>query len=306
MAHTVFQRPGRFWKGNLHTHSTRSDGYLSPEQVCAVYRRAGYHFLAITDHFSDHYGYPITDASACQTADFITLRGAELHAPQTELGEDWHIVAVGLPSDFAPNAPDETGPRLAARALSAGAFVFAAHPAWYSLSESDIRSLGPIHGVEVFNGTSRDDNDRADSWYIVDRLLASGARYYILATDDAHFAPTRDDACVGWVMVKSESLSAESILSALKRGDYYASAGPEIYDVQIADGKVIVECSPATHIFISGRGTDFNSVRGTNLVRAELPLANWKGWQGPYVRVTVRDAWGRRAWTNALYLDESL
>lgn len=28
---TLFETPGRFWRGNLHTHSTRSDGILAPE-----------------------------------------------------------------------------------------------------------------------------------------------------------------------------------------------------------------------------------------------------------------------------------
>ncbi len=39
---TPFSKPGRFYKGNLHTHSTRSDGGLSPEAVCAFYRRMGF------------------------------------------------------------------------------------------------------------------------------------------------------------------------------------------------------------------------------------------------------------------------
>ena len=37
-----FAGPGRFYKGNLHTHSTRSDGAHDPETVCALYREAGY------------------------------------------------------------------------------------------------------------------------------------------------------------------------------------------------------------------------------------------------------------------------
>ena len=28
-----FSTPGRFWRGNLHTHSNRSDGALTPERV---------------------------------------------------------------------------------------------------------------------------------------------------------------------------------------------------------------------------------------------------------------------------------
>jgi len=48
---TPFSRPGRFWRGNLHTHSTRSDGLRSPEEVCRFYATAGYDFLVLTEHF---------------------------------------------------------------------------------------------------------------------------------------------------------------------------------------------------------------------------------------------------------------
>ena len=41
-----FSTPGRFWRGNLHTHSHRSDGALAPEQVVDAYKRAGYDFVA--------------------------------------------------------------------------------------------------------------------------------------------------------------------------------------------------------------------------------------------------------------------
>ncbi|HUU43116.1 MAG TPA: PHP domain-containing protein, partial [Planctomycetota bacterium] len=45
-----FRAPGRWWRGNLHTHTTRSDGELSPDETAAAYRSLGYDFLAITDH----------------------------------------------------------------------------------------------------------------------------------------------------------------------------------------------------------------------------------------------------------------
>ena len=47
---SAFTAPGRFWRGNLHTHSTRSDGVLSPQEVCRRYPDEGYDFLALTDH----------------------------------------------------------------------------------------------------------------------------------------------------------------------------------------------------------------------------------------------------------------
>ena len=127
MDNLPFRKPGRFYRGNLHTHSNRSDGELPPEEVIAAYRAQGYDFLALTDHFLPQYHFQITDTRRFRDARFTTLPGAELHAPQTSAGRLWHIVAVGLPHDFAPPTPDETGPALAARAAAAGAFVGSAH-----------------------------------------------------------------------------------------------------------------------------------------------------------------------------------
>jgi hypothetical protein len=42
--------PGRYWKGNLHTHSLWTDGTEFPELIAAWYRDHGYNFLAVTEH----------------------------------------------------------------------------------------------------------------------------------------------------------------------------------------------------------------------------------------------------------------
>jgi histidinol phosphatase-like PHP family hydrolase len=81
MNNLPFRKPGRFYRGNLHTHSNRSDGELPPEEVIAAYRAQGYDFLALTDHFLPQYHFPITDTRAFRDARFTTLPGAELHAP---------------------------------------------------------------------------------------------------------------------------------------------------------------------------------------------------------------------------------
>ncbi|MES2814667.1 MAG: phosphotransferase, partial [Pseudomonadota bacterium] len=39
---SAFTAPGRFWRGNLHTHCTNSDGVLSAEEVCRRYKAEGY------------------------------------------------------------------------------------------------------------------------------------------------------------------------------------------------------------------------------------------------------------------------
>ncbi|MDX1933473.1 MAG: CehA/McbA family metallohydrolase [Capsulimonadales bacterium] len=295
----AFSRPGRFWKGNLHTHSTRSDGRKSPEAICREYREAGYDFLAVTDHFLEHYGYPMTDTRPFRTEAFTTLIGAELHTGHTEFGHLWHILAVGLPLDFAPYPAGETGPEVVTRALAAGAFVAAAHPAWYGLSEADIRSLGPIHAVETYNATSADHNDRDDSQYIYDLLLMRGERYFALATDDTHSVPERNDAQRGWVQVRSETLEPEALLEALRAGAYYSSTGPQIFDIAATDAETIrVRCSPAERVWAVGFGSYYSYVYGNGITEVDLPLKTLGN--SPYFRVIVRDHRGGRAWSNPI------
>ena len=42
--------PGHWYKGNLHTHTTQSDGRLSPQEAVRWYEQNGYDFVALTDH----------------------------------------------------------------------------------------------------------------------------------------------------------------------------------------------------------------------------------------------------------------
>ncbi len=46
---TLFDE-GLWLKGNLHAHSTMSDGRLTPGELAASYREAGYQFLSLADH----------------------------------------------------------------------------------------------------------------------------------------------------------------------------------------------------------------------------------------------------------------
>lgn len=290
-----FSKPGNWYRGNLHSHSNRSDGTKTPEAVCAFYRAAGYDFVSITDHFLPQYGYPITDTRALSTPDFCTLIGGELHAGQTSVGEIWHILAVGLPLDFATPSENETGPELAARAMAAGAFVVCAHPNWYSLSETDVIALGNVHAIETINGISYDHSDRIDSWYMLDAMLNQGRRYFGLATDDTHFHLVHDDLLLGWIWLKSEALTSDAILAALKDGAYYSSSGPQIHDVQFAGDTVYIKCSPVDSLFLTGRGSKSHYLHGNGIIEAELSM---KKVNSPFCRLTIRDAKGGRAWTN--------
>ncbi len=295
-----FAVPGKFYRGNLHTHSTRSDGTRAPAEVIATYRDAGYDFIALTDHFMDRFGFPIVDTREFRTSTFTTLIGAELHGPRIEVGEPWHILAVGLPLDFALPGPDESGPDIAARASKLGAFIGMAHPAWYTLTLADAMSLEACDAVEVFNQTAAADNDRGDSWYMSDLLSARGRRLFAYAADDAHFFKSRPDDRRAWIHVRSTDLTPESLLAALKAGHFYSSQGPRIEDVRFDGGKIQIECSPAEGIFVAGRGPITQARLGTGLTSASFSLDRFVG---SYGRVTIIDAGGKRAWTNPFWLD---
>lgn len=302
---SAFSAPGRFWRGNLHTHSTNSDGVLPPDEVCRRYRAEGYDFLALTDHFVGLWNYPLTDTLPYRAEGFTTLLGAELHSGAMRNGEMWHILAVGLPADFArPNVPhfrpledQETGAQIARRAVDAGAFVAIAHPQWSGLTLEDMREIDAAHAVEIYNHGCAMGCDRPDGFALADQLLTEGRRVTLIATDDAHFS--EPDHFGGWVMVKAEENTPESLLAALKRGDFYSSQGPELRDVRVEGRKVIVESSAVVSVIAMGRGTGAKGVHGQSMTRTEVPLDRLG--DSPWLRVAVIDAAGKRAWSNPIW-----
>ncbi|MFD1880557.1 PHP domain-containing protein [Paracoccus pacificus] len=302
MCMDAFSAEGSFWRGNLHTHSNRSDGALTPDEVCRRYAAEGYDFIALTDHFLGIYGYPVVDTRAMRKDGFTTLLGAELHSGAMQNGELWHILAVGLPLDFTPpNAPhfvpvddQETGPQIAERAAQAGAFVSIAHPQWSAMTLDDARSISAAHAAEVYNHGCFAGADRADGFATADLLLAEGRRLSLIATDDAHF--TEPDHFGGWVMVRSPENHPDALLQALKDGLFYSSQGPEIRGIHLDGDLVDVECSAAASVIVQGQGSATAAMHGHSMTRAKIKIGRLAN--SPWLRVTVIDAAGRRAWSN--------
>ena len=305
MTLSAFTAPGRFYRGNLHTHSDQSDGRLSPEEVCRRYKAEGYDFISLTDHFVGLYNYPVVDTSAYRDEAFTTLYGAELHSGAMENGTLWHIVAVGLPLDFAPShsphfmpVPDqESGPEIAARAREAGAFVAIAHPQWSGMTAADARSVEAAHAIEVYNHSCAVDSDRPDGMHMAELMLAEGRRLNFIATDDAHFAGP--DAFGGWVMVKAEENTPEALLAALKAGHFYASQGPELHGIELEERKLHVQSSAVEHAVVAGPGNAAVCEFGRSMTRATLDIRRFK--DDPWIRVAVVDSLGRRAWSNPIW-----
>lgn len=291
--------PGGEWlRGNLHSHSNRSDGVKTPAQVARYYRDAGYDFLAITDHFLEAFDYPITLVGQEESDGLATIPAAELH-PRAINGRTWHILAVGLAPDFRPPLHHETASDCFARAAASGAFLVVAHPARGVVTLDELEQIAPaVHAVEVYNGGSDADSDT--EWSMDSLAAASdrGLRLFGIASDDAHFQNDTDDCIRGWVWVRSAGRTQNAILEALHAGAFYSSTGPRIHDVRRQGDTLVLECSPASAIFL--RGPNYRNERrmGVGLTRAEFPVGHRRGEWGILI---VRDAARERAWTNPIW-----
>ena len=84
----LFDPNKRFYKGNLHTHTTNSDGRRSPEDVLATYRAEGYDFIALTDHWKK------TTGETHDWEGMLVLPGIELD--YTLPAQVIHIVGIGV------------------------------------------------------------------------------------------------------------------------------------------------------------------------------------------------------------------
>ena len=296
-----FAQPGRFYRGNLHGHSTNSDGAWSPAEYIRKYRQNGYDFVALTDHCMDHYGYQISDTREFRTDDFTTLIGAELHPGPDRVGLALALAGGRFAVGFRGASPGRYRSECCRTcAMAAGAFVAVPHPNWFALTVEDFETLGIVHAVECYNGGCDVSADRGYSWHFIDMLLHRGHRVGAIAVDDLHAKAGIGDFMRGWVCVKAESLKPDALLRALKAGHYYSSTGVQLHGFALhGRDKLVVECSPAVQILVASDRAGAWQVGGKGLTGAEFDLRDV---DSRWLRVTVRDAVGGRAWTNPVWL----
>ena len=155
--------------------------------------------------------------------------------------------------------------------------------------------------MEIWNsGCAIECNMDTDNGMYWDELLGQGQLIYAVATDDGH---PMYQHCKGWVMVNAEN-NVKSILSALKKGEFYSSCGPEIYDFYVEDGKVHIECSPVCKVRLhsDGHATKMKVAGDERITTAEINLDKFPY---NYVRVSVVDEDGKMAWTNPIFFTDN-
>jgi hypothetical protein len=281
----------RWFRGNLHTHSDRSDGVVPPEEVLAAYRDADYDFLVLTDHFEARWDWQITNV----VVDGITtLLGAELSSADWDDEDVFWVNAIGLPADFAG------GDDAIRRAFEAGAYNVLLHPGLTNFLDFDALPVEHLHAVETYNcSAAMSWPDQAEARYAVDALLARGHRLHVTVGDDSH-GHHPWDRFGAWVEVRAPSPDPEALLAALKAGAYYSTQGPRIHDVSVESDRVHVACTPARAVALTGiHGWRSDVVIGESLEEATLELGKLRS---PYWRLTVTDEGGRRAWTNPTWV----
>ena len=286
-----FAAPGQWLKGNLHVHTTASDGVVEPQQRVAAYAERGYDFLALTDHGV------VADVEALEPGPLVVLRGIEAHAPMPTGGTQAHIVAVGLPAGFRP--PEAQHAQTLIDALAAtGAPVIVAHPYWCGQTSRDLEVLHGYHGIEVFNTTCLRGIGKGKSAVHWDELLSQGRRLFGVAVDDAHGAT--HDAFQGWIMVKAAERTAEAVVAAVRAGRFYASCGPAFEAVWVEEGAVHARTSPVAHISFVCDGP-----RGGHCFHEDGSPVTEAAYRPPadarFVRVEATDERGRTAWCNPLF-----
>ena len=285
-----FQCEGEWLKGNLHTHTTRSDGRLSPQERVAAYEARGYDFLALTDHDA------LADLEPLSPGRLVLIRGIEAGGENPIAGQPFHLVGLDLPAGF--QLPRSRHAQSVIDAFTdAGGQAIVAHPYWCGQSIRDLEVVAGFLGVEVFNTTCHRGIGKGTSAVQWDDLLTRGRCIVGLAVDDAHGA-TRD-AFQGWVMARCAARSVEAVMAALARGRFYSTCGPIIESVSVEGARIAVRTSPVAHIsFICDgpRGGHAFHEDGSPVTAAEFTVGD----SARFLRVECTDQAGRTAWTNPI------
>jgi hypothetical protein len=293
-----FRLPGHWLRGNTHTHTTRSDGELTPEARCAQYRERGYDFLVLTDH-----DLVAGDAESFGAEDFLVVPGAELHPSNPNGGDIYHIVCINIREQI--DARNLSVREVLEAVRAQGGLAVMTHPYFSGHLLGDYEPVpGMYFAMEVFNGIVERVNRTGSAELLWDAHLDRMGCVFGIAADDAHAAEI--DTGRAWLMVRAGDLSIESLVEALRAGAFYATQGPVIENLEVEAGaggraRFRVTSSPAAEVRFKGRtstGTVVCAPEGGAITEAEYICTGAE----KYIRVVVVDREGKRAWSNPVFL----
>lgn len=287
---TFFNSTYGWYKGNLHTHTTVSDGVKTPLEAAGLYQQQGYDFLALTDHR--------IMSMAGQYENMLLLTGIEL---DTMVGhQGYHVIGVGMDQPFVYTGMNEAPQDMIDVILRAGGRAILAHPAWSLLYPHQMAQLKGLTGAEVMNSVSTVpfNGERGNSANLLDIAAVSGGVFPFMAADDTHFYSGEQFQSFIWV--NAEKLTREAILAALDQGRFFASQGPRFEQIEIMDGRMKVTCSACEMaVFYSNSLYQHARVqRGGSGTYFEYPIAT----DEHFLRCEIIDVNGKHAWSSPIRL----
>jgi hypothetical protein len=303
-----------WYAGNLHCHSTLSDGDTDPKNVAKWYREHGYSFLCLSDH---NCLTPI-DEYTSNDPDFIGIPGSE-YTCQGE-GIQTHVNGFGLQEKIPLPEGDlsvvESLQLGIDGILQQGGLAMINHPCWlWSFGSEEMKRLKGAKLFEVFNGgiTSNNggDNRHESTDQIWDALLTEGIEIFGVASDDAHHyedigvSPKgfRDAPGTGWVWVQAEELNCEAILESISNGNFIASNGVKLSRLERLPEKLSIEIDHQGAKRMS-YSTSFIGREGEVLSVQEglTPSYEARGGEG-YVRARIESSSGTFGWVQPIFPD---
>lgn len=331
--HIYLDNEKKFYKANLHCHSTNSDGRATPEQLKEEYMKQGYSVIAYTDH--EH----IISNAHLIDENFVAITGFEMNigektTPWNSFTRQFHrtthlnLYATTPENDITICASPENdkwgSDELRARvkydglhsmrdhtpeavskiidyAHEHGFLVCFNHPVWSLDFEADYLHYENLDFVEIFNtGCDRAGLYNYDQMF--DVMIKHGKNVACVAADDNHngkgFDPHSSDSFGGWVMINAEELTYSAIIDALREHKFYASCGPEIYSIVRDGDTVTVKTSPVRRIAkqTEGRqGGAKNAAPGELITEATFSVKE----NEKVFRITIEDEHGYKAYSQA-------
>ncbi|MEW6751971.1 MAG: CehA/McbA family metallohydrolase [Candidatus Latescibacterota bacterium] len=277
---------GQWLIGNLHAHTTRSDGQREPQDVIDDYAERGHGFLMLSDH--DIYT-SLRDYAQLDPRGMCLIPGNEISANGP------HLLHVGATCRVDPEADRQ---RVIDQVQATGGFAIFNHPNWYAsfnhCPQEVLERCQGYLGLEIYNAViSRLEGSpyATNRW---DLLLTAGRRVWGFANDDSHWA--QGEVGLGWNAVYVAEPTREAVLEALCTGRFYASTGVEIYNVEVDGDAILVETENAARIVALREGA-------RRFAQVDAPCLEVNVPEGArYVRF---ECWGSGesfAWTQPLFV----
>ena len=298
----------RFLRGNIHTHTTLSDGTSTPERTILWYVTHGYQFLALTDHnlLSDPERYV-----TLHDPEFVLLPGEEV--TMMGGGRQVHVNALCTRTRISGGAfPTQSIALETAieRVLVQGGVAVVNHPNFdWALTLSNLVDARDAPLLEIASGHpyvhTAGNSTHPSHEALWDAALTTGADYMGVAVDDVHRIDASGNPLAlpgrAWVETFGTVPDAADICGALSRGALYASTGVELRRIMVTRTTYVVEPvrRDAVVTFIGANG----QVLSRRTIESPSTAATYviTGSEG-YVRARVDTGDGARAWTPAVRL----